>query len=122
MTLETIINHLEAYNEKNGRATLCWEELDAVIEFLNHYKELLTECEQKQKQETVEHPAHYQGKIECIDIIEAMLTPEEFRGFCKGNTIKYLYREGGKGNAATDCKKAGWYLNRLIERKEDGND
>lgn len=117
MTLETIINHLEAYNEKDGRATLYCDELDDLIGFLNHYKKLLMECEHNRKPETVEHPAHYQGKIECIDIIEAMLTPEEFRGFCKGNTIKYLYREGGKGNAATDCKKADWYLNRLIERK-----
>ena len=34
---------------------------------------------------------HYRhGEIECIDAIQAALTPEEFRGFCKGNVLKYV--------------------------------
>lgn len=46
----------------------------------------------------VEHPAHYtQGSIECIDAIRAALTPEEFRGYCKGAMIKYIWRERMKG-------------------------
>jgi hypothetical protein len=41
---------------------------------------------------------HYrEGDIECIDAIRAALTPEEFRGFCKGNIIKYTWRERAKG-------------------------
>ena len=33
----------------------------------------------------INQPLHYcQGGIECIDAIEAALTPEEFRGYCKG--------------------------------------
>ena len=41
---------------------------------------------------------HYRhGDIECIDAIRAALTPEEFRGFCKGNIIKYAWRERAKG-------------------------
>ena len=41
---------------------------------------------------------HYrEGAIECIDAIRAALTPEEFRGFCKGNVIKYCWRERSKG-------------------------
>ena len=43
--------------------------------------------------DAVNSPEHYLGKIECIDAIEAALTPEEFRGFCKGNIIKYIFRE-----------------------------
>lgn len=62
------------------------------------------------------NPAHYkQGGIECIDAIEAALTPEEFRGFCKGNAIKYAWRERHK-NSTVDLQKACWYLNRLVAK------
>lgn len=64
--------------------------------------------------EKVNHPAHYNASgIECIDGIEAALTPEEFRGFCKANALKYIWREKHKGGGE-DLKKAAWYLNRLI--------
>ena len=67
----------------------------------------------------VNHPPHYtaNGAIECIDAIEAALTPEEFRGFCKGNVLKYLWRMNHKGGAQ-DLKKALWYLQRLLARLE----
>ena len=56
-------------------------------------------------------PPHYrQGDIECIDAIRAALTPEEFRGFCKGNVIKYTWRERHKAGDG-DLKKCGDYLN-----------
>lgn len=46
----------------------------------------------------INHPEHYtQGEIECIDAIRAALTPEEFRGYCKGNVLKYVWRERSKG-------------------------
>lgn len=64
--------------------------------------------------EKVNHPDHYNASgIECIDGIEAALTPEEFRGFCKANALKYIWREKHKGGDE-DLKKAAWYLNRLI--------
>jgi hypothetical protein len=64
------------------------------------------------------NPNHYkQGDIECIDAIEAALTPEEFRGYCKGNIIKYTWRERMKGEAISLCK-ARWYLNRLLGKLE----
>lgn len=62
----------------------------------------------------VERPAHYrQGSVECIDAIRAQLTPEEFRGYCKGNVAKYVWRERMKeGDKA--IKKARWYLNQML--------
>lgn len=42
----------------------------------------------------------------------AALTPDEFRGFLKGNGIKYLWRCNHKGGAE-DVAKAKWYLERL---------
>jgi hypothetical protein len=59
----------------------------------------------------VNAPPHYrQGDIECIDAIRSALTPEEFRGFCKGNVIKYTWRERHKAGDA-DLSKAVDYLN-----------
>lgn len=65
--------------------------------------------------DNVNSPAHYTaGGIECIDAIKAALTPEEFRGFLKGNVIKYAWRERLKGGVES-LKKAAWYLTRLTE-------
>ena len=62
----------------------------------------------------VNSPAHYaSGAIECIDAIEASMTPEEFQGYCKGNLIKYSWRYRDKGGIQ-DLGKAKWYLDRLI--------
>lgn len=64
------------------------------------------------------NPDHYRmGDIECIDAIEAALTPEEFRGYCKGNIIKYTWRERFKGEAIS-LGKARWYIERLLGKLE----
>ena len=66
--------------------------------------------------DAVNHPSHYNlHPMECIDAIEVMLTPEEFRGFCLGNAIKYRWRAGAKGDAAEDLKKADWYMARYSD-------
>lgn len=63
----------------------------------------------------VEHPSHYnQGGKETIDIIEEFLTYEGFKGFLKGNVLKYLHRYEYKGGVE-DLDKANWYLKKLIE-------
>ncbi len=63
----------------------------------------------------VEKPIHYAASsVECIDAIEAQMTPEEFRGYLKGNVVKYLWRERKKGGKES-LKKARWYLNKLID-------
>ena len=62
------------------------------------------------KHDPVRHPAHYQeGGIETIEFIKAKLSPEEFRGYIKGNVLKYLSREKSKGGDE-DLRKAAWYL------------
>ena len=68
--------------------------------------------------DTVDHPSHYtDGGIECIEAIEAALTNEEFRGYCKGNCMKYIWREKHKGGTES-LKEAQWYLDRLIQLDE----
>lgn len=65
------------------------------------------------------NPEHYKkGKMEVIDIMIDQLSPEEFKGFCKGLIIKYLCRADHK-NGLEDYKKAQWYMNKLVEVMED---
>ena len=68
-----------------------------------------------QANDPVNYPEHYKsGEIECIDAIEAALTPEEFRGYLKGNVFKYTWRERLKGGDES-MAKARWYINRLLQ-------
>lgn len=63
-------------------------------------------------------PKHYKnGKMEAIVIMQNTLTEEEFKGFCKGLIIKYLYRADSK-NGLEDYKKAQWYMNKLVKTME----
>lgn len=61
--------------------------------------------------------AHYEGRA-ALDAIKAAMTPEEYRGFLRGNVMKYLWRLGKKGAALPDAKKADEYLGWLIEELE----
>ena len=63
-------------------------------------------------------PEHYkQGGMQVIDILKAKMSSEEFKGFCKGNVLKYVMREAHK-NGVEDLKKAQVYLGWLIEEEE----
>jgi hypothetical protein len=61
-------------------------------------------------EDKVNSPSHYnQSGLECIDAIKHALGPEGFIAYCKGNSIKYLWRAQHKNNSAEDLKKAAWY-------------
>jgi hypothetical protein len=65
---------------------------------------------------------HYKTKrIQPWDAMEAWMTPEEFRGFLRGNAIKYLAREKDKGGV-TDIKKAMHYMKKLLETYKEDDD
>ena len=67
----------------------------------------------------VNSPPHYtEGGIEAIDVLRAKLTPEEFRGYVKGNALKYLMRSNFKGKHHEDLGKAFWYLSCLVEEED----
>lgn len=66
----------------------------------------------------VDSPKHYCLKMkgieaEVIDVIRAPMTEEEFKGYCKGNVIKYVTRENKK-NGMEDLRKAKKYLEYVI--------
>lgn len=62
----------------------------------------------------VNHPPHYTqhpSGVECIQITEHM-------GFCLGNAMKYIWRADLKADAIEDLRKAVFYINREIEKRE----
>lgn len=66
----------------------------------------------------VDNPDHYGGAdnpYEVIKVLDVWLSPDEMRGFLKGNIIKYLARAGKKGAASDDAGKAAWYARYLDE-------
>ena len=75
-----------------------------------------TDMAMEEAHDIINKPKHYNtGNIECIEAIEESMTPEAYRGYLKGNTLKYLWRYERKDKALQDLEKAQWYLNRLIE-------
>lgn len=68
--------------------------------------------------DAVNHPNHYcKGNVECLDAIKAALG-DKYEGFLAGNVLKYVYRYPDK-NGVEDCKKARFYLDKLIEVLSD---
>lgn len=65
----------------------------------------------------VNHPPHYTSHpagVECIDVVEHM-------PYNVGAAMKYLWREGLKGDGAAqveDLRKAAWYATREADRLE----
>lgn len=64
--------------------------------------------------DNIHHPTHYNSHpsgVECIDVVEHM-------PFNLGNAVKYLWRAGLKGDAIEDLKKANWYIDREIAKRQ----
>lgn len=119
---------LSDFIEKNeGDVKIIWsrythpEELpfidDEPLQSLNdQYAEI-----EKVRQDSINSPNHYaDSTIECIDAMEAMMTPEQFIGYLRGNVFKYQWRYEKK-NGIEDLKKAQWYLERLTEKVAEKN-
>lgn len=63
----------------------------------------------------VNHPPHYTSHpsgVECIQITEHM-------NFCLGNAVKYIWRADLKGSGVEDLRKAAWYIEREIARRNN---
>lgn len=69
----------------------------------------------KIENDPVNNPKHYTNHpsgIECIQVTEHM-------GFNLGNAMKYIWRCDLKKDAIEDLKKARWYLDREINKREN---
>lgn len=59
---------------------------------------------------------HYQiAEVQPIEIMQMYLTPEEFRGYLKGNIIKYMLRLGYKDAVLREVDKACQYMKWLSQ-------
>ena len=71
----------------------------------------------KEENDVVNKPKHYTehpSGIECIQVTEHM-------GFNLGNAIKYIWRCDLKKDAIEDLKKAKWYIEREIAKRDKHN-
>lgn len=68
-------------------------------------------------------PQHYvlEDGSDSMDLIAKILGREQFKGFLRGNALKYLIRYELKGGIE-DLKKALDYIERLVELEEDLDD
>jgi Protein of unknwon function (DUF3310) len=70
-------------------------------------------------EDIINKPNHYhQGGIDIYEIMQAKMSPEEYKGFCKGNVLKYLLRADLKGKPIEDLKKLRFNTERAIEAYE----
>lgn len=62
-------------------------------------------------------PKHYTaGGVQPWDAMQEWMSPEEFKGYLRGNVIKYLARCRAKHpDPIYDLRKARHYLDKLIE-------
>lgn len=73
------------------------------------------------EKEEVNHPERYGGDTvcECVKVLKAWLPKEQYRGFLRGNAIKYICRLGKKDDNVQELKKAKWYIKKLIQDFEE---
>jgi len=75
-----------------------------------------TMAEEEAAEDVVNNPDHYNtGNIECIDAIEESMSSVAFKGYLKGNCMKYLWRYDYKGKQVEDLQKCQWYLAALTQ-------
>ena len=70
----------------------------------------------------VKFQSHYdRGRIQPIEFMLMSFSPDEFRGFLKGNVVKYISRSSYK-NGVEDLEKAKIYLEWLTDFERDGRE
>ena len=112
--------HSPRYHHNCEERPLTWPENDTRITHIaQNGGDGLHYDEQREQHEAhydpVNNPKHYAiaPGVEAIDIIEASLTPEQFKGYLLGNFLKYRLRAGDKGNLQQDIDKSNWYRGKL---------
>ena len=85
-------------------------------------EDIIAREDEEEEEDMVGAPKHYNsGNIECIDAIEESMSSHAFKGYLKGNCMKYLWRYEYKGKQVEDLQKAGWYLRKLTAMVAEEN-
>jgi len=88
-------------------------QLDPKVEYI------LNEIQKPKDQ--VKAPSHYANrKYQTILVMEDTMSTEEFKGYLKGNVMKYISRAGKKDATLQELNKAKTYLQWLCEVEETG--
>ena len=96
-----------------------WEQVDAAMEKMSNDEPPLDRLQRLGQEMDAINPSHYrQGNVECIDAICDALGDEQFKGYLRGNVLKYLWRLEHKGSPLENARKGAWYLDRLINELE----
>ena len=127
------LERLGSYFRVSKSAVWQWENGDviprkSIRESLYEYAEYIQkEIAESQTNNTdtkhndeVHNPNHYKLNglnIEVVDVIKAVLTEEEFKGWCRGNALKYLMRAGKKDKSKEkqDFAKAGVFISWITD-------
>ena len=124
------LKNVEVKTTFYAKAPISAEELDKRIKKLLPQKLALEplpkedrpiKMPESSKPDNVNRPKHYcKGGLECIQVIKAQLTPEQYKGYLYGNVLKYIWRWQDK-NGLEDLRKAAKYLEWLQEEvKKNG--
>ena len=86
---------------------------DVIRDKMEIYKAM--EEDQKKADDVQVGGSHYKDMpVQPWTVMQAVLSEEEFRGFLKGNIIKYAMRQGRK-DGSDDAGKLQHYLQKLRE-------
>jgi Protein of unknwon function (DUF3310) len=102
------------WDEEGVRDTPRSRRLFKKMSHCEHFVPMDSDCPVCGRQEAVNNPKHYKNHPSGI---EAILITEHMN-FCLGNVMKYVWRADSK-NGLEDLKKAAWYLDREIKRREN---
>ena len=107
-------NDCEGYDKWVNRSIFIREAAKPLSEAV---KEWVDSDHSEWANDSIHKPKHYTehpSGIECIQVTEHM-------GFNLGNAIKYIWRCDLKKDAIEDLKKAKWYIDREISKRERTN-
>ena len=107
-------NDCEGYDKWVNRSIFIREAAKPLSEAI---KEWVDSDHSEWANDSIHKPKHYTehpSGIECIQVTEHM-------GFNLGNAIKYIWRCDLKLDAIEDLKKAKWYIDREISKRERTN-
>ena len=115
-------NHCHEYDKWVKRNIYIREAPQTLTEAIKEWVDVKEEDEETKEffermKDVVNKPPHYTehpSGIECIQVTEHM-------GFNLGNAIKYIWRCDLKKDAIEDLKKAKWYIEREISKREQHN-
>lgn len=81
-----------------------------------YYKNLLQELRHDKNDGSSKCQSHYQvGSKQPIEVMQEVMSPEEFQGFCRGNIIKYAMRLGHKDDSIKEAGKIKQYAIWLVD-------